>query len=110
MCTCDIRVYHYKKLEVDLIPKKSSQLQSRFIQVVTHLLLPWFRVISLVQFVSKRWNFTFTQVLIVFIPYWNFEAVTYTVMKVGGGTDQGPAPEVTHLGPSSFCSDIIKLS
>ena len=34
------------------------------------------------------------------MPYWNFEytkAVIYTVVKVGGGTGQGPATEVTHL-------------
>ena len=29
---------HCKQLEVDLTPKNSFQLQSRFIQVVTHLL------------------------------------------------------------------------
>ena len=32
--------------------------------------------------------------------YWNFEytkAVIYTEVKVGGGTGQGPATEVTHL-------------
>ena len=31
---------------------------------------------------------------------WNFEytkAVIYTVIKMGGGTGQGPATEVTHL-------------
>ena len=37
-----------KKLEVDLALKNSSQ--SRFIQVVTHFLLPWFRVISLMYY------------------------------------------------------------
>ena len=34
------------------------------------------------------------------MPYWNFEytkAVIYTVVKVGGGTGQDPATEVTHL-------------
>ena len=34
------------------------------------------------------------------MPYWNFEytkAVIFTVVKVGGGTDQDPATEVTHL-------------
>ena len=32
------------------------------------------------------------------MPYWNFEytkVVIYTVVKVGGGTGQGPATEVT---------------
>ncbi len=35
-----------KKLEVDLTTKMSSQLQCGFIQVqmVVHLLLPWFKV------------------------------------------------------------------
>ena len=36
-------------MEVDLPPKKSSQFQSRFIQVVTHLLLAWFKVTTFVQ-------------------------------------------------------------
>ena len=34
------------------------------------------------------------------MPYWNFEytkAVIYTVVKLGGGTGQDPATEVTHL-------------
>ena len=34
------------------------------------------------------------------MPYWNFEytkAAIYTVVKVGGGTGQDPATEVTHL-------------
>ena len=34
------------------------------------------------------------------MPYWNFEytkPVIYTVVKVGGGTGQDPATEVTHL-------------
>jgi len=34
------------------------------------------------------------------MPYWNFEytkAVIYTVVKVGDGTGQDPATEVTHL-------------
>ena len=34
------------------------------------------------------------------MPYWNFEytkAVIYTVVKMGGGTGQDPATEVTHL-------------
>ena len=34
------------------------------------------------------------------MPYWNFEytkAVIYTMVKVGGGTGQDPATEVTHL-------------
>ena len=34
------------------------------------------------------------------MPYWNFEytkAVICTVVKVGGGTGQDPATEVTHL-------------
>jgi len=34
------------------------------------------------------------------MPYWNFgytKAVIYTVVKVGGGTGQDPATEVTHL-------------
>ena len=34
------------------------------------------------------------------MSYWNFEytkAVIYTVVKVGGGTGQDPATEVTHL-------------
>ena len=38
------------------------------------------------------------------MPYWNFEytkAVIYTVVKVGGGTGQDPATEVTHLRPTS---------
>ena len=36
-------------MEVDLPPKRASQLQSRFIQVVTHLLLAWFKVTTFVQ-------------------------------------------------------------
>ena len=42
---------HYKKLEVDLTLKRSSQLQSGFIQVqvVVHLLLQGFRVTPHVQ-------------------------------------------------------------
>ena len=42
---------HCKKLEVDLTQKRSSQLQSGFIQIqaVAQLLSPGFRVISLVQ-------------------------------------------------------------
>ena len=42
---------HCKKLEVDLTQKRSSQLQSGFIQIqaVAHLLLPGFRVTPLVQ-------------------------------------------------------------
>ena len=34
------------------------------------------------------------------MPYWNFAytmTVIYTVVKMGGGTGQGPATEVTHL-------------
>ena len=34
------------------------------------------------------------------MPYWNFEytkAVIFTVVKVGSGTDQDPANEVSHL-------------
>ena len=34
------------------------------------------------------------------MPYWNFEytkTVIYTVVKVGGGTGQDPATEVTYL-------------
>ena len=44
------------------------------------------------------------------MPYWNFvytKAVIYTVVKVGGDTDQDPATEVTHLRlnqPSVFSS------
>ena len=42
---------HCKELEVDLTQKRSSQLQSGFIQIqaVAHLLLPGFRVTPLVQ-------------------------------------------------------------
>ena len=49
------------------------------------------------------------------MPYWNFEytkAVIYNVVKVGGGTGQYPATEVTHLRlnqPPVFSSDIILL-
>ena len=44
-------LHHCKKLEVDLTPKMSSQLQCGFIQVqvVVHLLLQGFRVTPLVQ-------------------------------------------------------------
>jgi len=41
------------------------------------------------------------------VPYWNFEytkSVIYTVVKVGGGTGQGPATEVTHLRLNSTSS------
>ena len=47
------------------------------------------------------------------MPYWNFEytkAVIYTVVKVGGGTGQDPATEVTHLRlnqPPLFSSDAV---
>ena len=50
------------------------------------------------------------QLLHEFISYWNFEytkAVTQHCTKVGGGMDQGPATQVTHLRlnqPSSFCN------
>ena len=42
---------HYKELEVDLIVRRSSQLQSEFIQVqvVVNLLLQGFSVTPLVQ-------------------------------------------------------------
>ena len=45
------KITHCKKLEVDLTLKRSSQLQSGFIQVqvVVHLLLYWFSVTPLVQ-------------------------------------------------------------
>ena len=49
---------HCKKLEVDLTPKMSSQLQCGFIQVqvVVHLLLQGFRVTPLpVKLSSKQW-------------------------------------------------------
>ena len=48
------------------------------------------------------------------MPYWNFEytkAVVYTVVKVGGGTGQDPATEVTHLRlnqPPVFSSEVDK--
>ena len=54
-----------KTLELDSTQKMSSQLQSGFIQVqaVAHLFLPWFKVISLVQwrFIANnelgwKWN------------------------------------------------------
>ena len=41
------------------------------------------------------------------MPYWNFE---YTKVKVGGGTGQDPATEVTHLRlnqPPVFSSAIV---
>ena len=49
------------------------------------------------------------------MPYWNFEytkAVIYTVVKVGGGTGQDPATEVTHLRlnqPPVFSSVMSEL-
>ena len=48
---CTLVSYTVKKLEVDLTQKRSSQLQSGFIQIqaVAHLLLPGFRVTPLVQ-------------------------------------------------------------
>ena len=58
--------------EVDLNPKKSSQLASRFIQMVIHHLLPWFKVIALVQSripakhvcAKKGWNSTYISCLV----------------------------------------------
>jgi len=50
------------------------------------------------------------------MPYWNFEytkAVIYTVVKVGGGTGQDPATEVTHLRlnqPPVFSVDLISCT
>ena len=45
----NIYIYRFKKLEVDLVLKRSSQLQ---VQVVVHLLLPWFSVTPL-----AKWRF-----------------------------------------------------
>ena len=48
------------------------------------------------------------------MSYWNFEytkAVVYTVVKVGGGTGQDPATEVTHLRlnqPPVFSNEVDK--
>ena len=49
------------------------------------------------------------------MPYWNFEytkAVIYTVVKVGGGTGQGPAAEVTHcrLNQPPVFSSVLQSS
>ena len=46
-----VKLHHCKKLEVDLTLKRSSQLQSGFIQVqvVVHLLLQGFSVTTLVH-------------------------------------------------------------
>ena len=50
------------------------------------------------------------------MPYWNFEytkAVIYTVVKVGGGTGQDLATEVTHLRlnqPPVFSSVAVFMS
>ena len=43
------RTHDCKALEVDLTRRMSSQLQS-----VTHLLLPWFRVTSIVQSINRQ--------------------------------------------------------
>ena len=50
------------------------------------------------------------QVFKLYLNFGHTKAVTYTVVKVGGGIGQNPSTEITHFGQVKLTSSIFQCN